>query len=192
MIDNFDSFVYNLVRYFEELGEEVQIFRNNRISIEEIEKLQPDGIVISPGPCTPNEAGISLEVIDYFHKKLPILGVCLGHQALFQYFGGKIRKGLQPMHGKVTYIRHNEKGIFRHLKNPLSVTRYHSLVGDAHSLPSCLRITASSSDDEIMGIEHTSLPLFGVQFHPEAELTEMGHELLQNFICILKERKGSL
>jgi len=186
MIDNFDSFAYNLVRYFQELDETIEVFRNNEIDIEKIHKLNPRGIIISPGPCTPNEAGISLEVIHQFHDKLPILGVCLGHQCIIQYFGGHIIKGIRPMHGKVTPIEHNNNGIFANMNHPLKVTRYHSLVGKKESLPKDLRITAWTEDGEIMGIQHCSLPIYGVQFHPEAHLTEQGHLLLKNFINVLE------
>lgn len=186
MIDNFDSFVYNLVRYFEELNEEIVVFRNNEVTIEEIENLNPNGIVISPGPCTPNEAGISLDIIHYFHNKIPILGVCLGHQCIIQYFGGNIIKGIRPMHGKVTPIEHNNKGIFSTLNLPLTVTHYNSLVGEKASLPKELEITAWTDQGEIMGIQHVFLPIYGVQFHPEAHLTEQGHLLLKNFISALE------
>ncbi|AZR73193.1 aminodeoxychorismate/anthranilate synthase component II [Anoxybacter fermentans] len=186
MIDNYDSFTYNLVQYLECLKEKVLVYRNDKITIEEIEKLNPDMIVLSPGPCTPNEAGICIEVVEKFKGKIPILGICLGHQTIGQVFGGKIVKALEPVHGKVHPIKHINKGVFKNLKNPLNVTRYHSLVIDRESLPDCFEITAETYDGEIMGIKHKEYLIEGVQFHPEAILTEMGLELLNNF---LKEAK---
>ena len=187
MIDNYDSFTYNLVQYLAELGEDVRVYRNDQISIEEIEQLNPDRIVLSPGPCTPNEAGISLAVVKHFAGKKPILGVCLGHQAIGQAFGGDVVHASEIMHGKTSPVFHNNRGVFAGLKNPLEVTRYHSLVVKKHSLPECFTITAwTQTDDgemdEIMGIEHNTLPIEGVQFHPESILTEQGHELLKNFL----------
>nr|6QUR_A Chain A, Glutaminase [synthetic construct] len=184
MIDNYDSFTYNLVQYLGELGEEVVVYRNDEITIAEIEKLKPDHLVISPGPCTPNEAGISLEVIKHFAGKIPILGVCLGHQSIGQAFGGKIVRAKQVMHGKTSEIYHNNKGVFKGLNNPFEATRYHSLVVERETLPDCLEITAWTETDEgeIMGIRHKTLPIEGVQFHPESILTEQGHELLKNFL----------
>jgi len=182
MIDNYDSFTYNLVHYLAELGADVQVARNDALSIADIEQMAPSHIVISPGPCTPNEAGISLAVIEAFAGKIPILGVCLGHQAIGQAFGGKIVRAQKLMHGKTSTITHTCEHVFRGLSNPFTATRYHSLVIDRSSLPSCLKITAESEDGEIMGIAHRSLPVFGVQFHPESILSEFGHLLLQNFL----------
>ena len=187
MIDNYDSFTYNLVQYFGELGQEVKTVRNDEISIEEIEEISPEFIVISPGPCTPNEAGISLEVIKYFTGKIPILGVCLGFQSLVQAFGGNIIGAKEIMHGKVSEVFHKDIGVFKNLKSPLNATRYHSLVADQSSLPECFEITSWTEDntsqlDEIMGVRHKEYALEGVQFHPESILTEHGHEMLDNFI----------
>lgn len=187
MIDNYDSFTYNLVQYFGELGADVQVFRNDKITIAEIEALNPDRIVISPGPCTPNEAGISLEVIKHFAGKKPLLGVCLGHQSIGQAFGGKIIHAKQIMHGKTSPIYHNDSSVFKGLDNPVTATRYHSLVIEHASLPDCFDVTAwtqteSGAFDEIMGIAHKTLPIEGVQFHPESILTEQGHALLNNFL----------
>ena len=182
MIDNYDSFTYNLVQYLAEIGQEVEVVRNDKISIEEINKLNPQYIVISPGPCTPNEAGISLELIEAFKGKIPILGVCLGHQSIGQAFGGKIVHAQTIMHGKTSKISHNNKGVFRGIKNPFIATRYHSLVIDRESLPDCFDITAWTDDNEIMGIKHKELAIEGVQFHPESILSEHGHDLLKNFL----------
>jgi anthranilate synthase/aminodeoxychorismate synthase-like glutamine amidotransferase len=182
MIDNYDSFTYNLVQYLAEIGQEVKVVRNDKISIEEINKLNPQYIVISPGPCTPNEAGISLELIEAFKGKIPILGVCLGHQSIGQAFGGKIVHAQTIMHGKTSKISHNNKGVFRGIKNPFVATRYHSLVIDRESLPNCFDITAWTDDNEIMGIKHKKLAIEGVQFHPESILSEHGHDLLKNFL----------
>jgi len=182
MIDNYDSFTYNLVQYLECLKENVLVFRNDKISLDTIEKLSPDAIVLSPGPCTPNQAGISKDVIEYFQGKIPILGICLGHQTIGQVLGADIIKALEPVHGKVHTIIHHNRGVFEGLKNPLNVTRYHSLVIDKSTLPDCLEITAETSQGEIMGIRHREFLLEGVQFHPEAILTEMGLELLDNFL----------
>ena len=182
MIDNYDSFTYNLVQYLAEIGQEVEVVRNDKISIEEINKLNPRYIVISPGPCTPNEAGISLELIEAFKGKIPILGVCLGHQSIGQAFGGKIVHAQTIMHGKTSKISHNNKGVFRGIKNPFIATRYHSLVIDKKSLPNCFDITAWTDDNEIMGIKHKELAIEGVQFHPESILSEHGHDLLKNFL----------
>ena len=182
MIDNYDSFTYNLVQYLAEIGQEVKVVRNDKISIEEINKLNPQYIVISPGPCTPNEAGISLELIEAFKGKIPILGVCLGHQSIGQAFGGKIIHAQTIMHGKTSKISHNNKGVFRGIKNPFIATRYHSLVIDRESLPNCFDITAWTDDNEIMGIKHKELAIEGVQFHPESILSEHGHDLLKNFL----------
>ena len=182
MIDNYDSFTYNLVQYLGELGAEVAVFRNDEISVEKIESLRPSHIVISPGPCTPNEAGITLELIARLGGRVPILGVCLGHQAIGQAFGGKVVRARQVMHGKTSRIRHDGKGVFEKIDNDFVATRYHSLVVERASLPACLEVTAQSEDGEIMGLRHRSLPVEGVQFHPEALLTEHGHKMLQNFL----------
>ena len=187
MIDNYDSFTYNLVQYFGELKQDVQVYRNDKISIAEIEKLAPDHIVISPGPCTPNEAGISIDVINHFKGKIPLLGVCLGHQSIGQAFGGKVVHAHDIMHGKTSEIYHNGTDVFNGFENPFTATRYHSLVVEKESLPDCLEITAWTNDaagnmDEIMGFKHKELAISGVQFHPESILTSYGHELLQNFL----------
>ena len=182
MIDNYDSFTYNLVQYLAEIGQEVKVVRNDQISIKEINKLNPQYIVISPGPCTPKEAGISLELIEAFKGKIPILGVCLGHQSIGQAFGGKIIHAQTIMHGKTSKISHNNKGVFSSIKNPFIATRYHSLVIDRESLPDCFDITAWTDDNEIMGIKHKELAIEGVQFHPESILSEYGHDLLKNFL----------
>ena len=187
MIDNYDSFTYNLVQYFGELGADVQVYRNDKITIAEIETLNPDKIVISPGPCTPNEAGISLNVIRHFSTKKPILGVCLGHQSIGQAFGGDIVHANAIMHGKTSPIHHNNSSVFKGIESPFKATRYHSLVVNKASLPDCFDITAwtendDGSLDEIMGIQHKTLPVEGVQFHPESILTEQGHALLKNFL----------
>jgi para-aminobenzoate synthetase component 2 len=186
IIDNYDSFTYNLYQYFCELGAEVVVVRNDEIDIAAIEALAPTHLVISPGPCTPNDAGISLQAIEYFAGKLPILGVCLGHQSLAQVFGGDVVRARQVMHGKTSPIYHTDRGVFEGLNNPLTVTRYHSLVVKAATLPDCFEITAwtqlNGQFDEIMGIRHKTLDLEGVQFHPESILTEQGHQLLANFL----------
>ena len=182
VIDNYDSFTYNLVQYFGELGEDVVVHRNDEITLDEIEALAPDRIVISPGPCTPNEAGVSVPLIERFAGKIPILGVCLGHQSIGQAFGGKIVRAKNVMHGKNSAITHRDEGVFHDLPSPLSATRYHSLVIERDSLPACLEVTAESEDGEIMGVRHRTLPVEGVQFHPEAILTEHGHAMLKNFL----------
>ncbi len=182
MIDNYDSFTYNLVQYLGELGAEVAVFRNDEISIEKIEAMHPSHIVLSPGPCTPNEAGITLPVLQRLAGKAPILGVCLGHQAIGQAFGGKVVRAKEVMHGKVSRIRHDRKGVFSDIPDAFVATRYHSLVVQRESLPECLEITAQAEDGEIMGLRHRGLPVEGVQFHPEAMLTEHGHKMLQNFL----------
>ena len=187
MIDNYDSFTYNIVQYFGELGEEVVVKRNDEITIDEIEKLNPDYLVISPGPCDPDKAGISLEVIRHFSGVIPLLGVCLGHQAIGQAFGGAVIRAKKVMHGRLSAVTHTDTGVFTGLKNPLTVTRYHSLVVDHASLPNCLEVTAWTLDDqgefdEIMGFRHKTLSVEGVQFHPESILSEAGHELLHNFL----------
>jgi len=187
MIDNYDSFTYNLVQYFGELGADVQVHRNDKITIAEIAALNPDKIVISPGPCTPNEAGISLDVIQHFAGKKPMLGVCLGHQSIGQAFGGEIVHANEIMHGKTSPVFHNNNSIFSELSNPFEATRYHSLVINKATLPDCFEVTAwtqneDGSIDEIMGVQHKTLPIEGVQFHPESILTEQGHALLKNFL----------
>jgi len=187
MIDNYDSFTYNLVQYFGELGADVQVYRNDQITVAQIEAMQPEHLVISPGPCTPNEAGVSVEAIKHFAGKLPILGVCLGHQSIGQAFGGRIVHARSIMHGKTSMIYHKDVGVFAGLSNPLEATRYHSLVIEKSSLPACLEITAWTQDeagkvDEIMGVRHTEYALEGVQFHPESILTEHGHAMLKNFL----------
>jgi anthranilate synthase component II len=182
MIDNYDSFTYNLVQYLGELGAEVAVFRNDEISIEKAEAMHPSHIVLSPGPCTPNEAGVTLPVLQRLAGKAPILGVCLGHQAIGQAFGGKVVRAKQVMHGKVSRIQHDRKGVFSEIPDAFVATRYHSLVVQRESLPECLEITARAEDGEIMGLRHRSLPVEGVQFHPEALLTEHGHKMLQNFL----------
>lgn len=190
MIDNYDSFVYNLVRYLEELGETVLVFRNDKITIEEINNINPKGIIISPGPKEPKDSGLSLEIIKIFKGRIPILGICLGHQAIGCAFGADIIKGQEPVHGKVSEIFHDGQGVFAGIKNPLKVTRYHSLVIQKKTLPDCLKITSETLDGVIMGIRHRHFCLEGVQFHPEAELTECGHNILRNFtnICNSIER----
>jgi anthranilate synthase component 2 len=187
MIDNYDSFTYNLVQYFGELGQEVCVYRNDEISISEIETLKPKYIVISPGPCTPNEAGISLNLIEKLAGKIPILGVCLGFQAIVQVFGGNIIGAQKIMHGKVSPIHHTGKGVFKNLKNPLNATRYHSLVAEKPTLPDCFEVTAWTNKEngdieEIMGVRHKSYDIEGVQFHPESILTEHGHQMLNTFL----------
>ncbi len=186
MIDNYDSFTYNIVQYLLELGAEVEVRRNDEINIAEIEALAPEKIVISPGPCTPNEAGISLQAVEHFAGKIPILGICLGHQSIGQSFGGKVGRAASVMHGKTSPIHHNGEGVFAGLKQPFEATRYHSLVVDKATLPDTLEITAWTEKegevDEIMGLRHKDLNLEGVQFHPESILTEHGYDLLNNFL----------
>jgi len=182
MIDNYDSFTYNLVQYLGELGEDVQTYRNDEIDVKEIGDLNPDRIMISPGPGTPDDAGISLAVIKHFAGKLPLMGVCLGHQSIGQAYGGKVVHAQQIMHGKTSPVQHTNQGVFTNLSNPFSVTRYHSLVVERESLPDCLEVTAWTEDGEIMGLRHRELALEGVQFHPESILTEHGHALLKNFL----------
>jgi len=182
MIDNYDSFTYNLVQYFGELGQQVHVVRNDKITIDALEALAPDYLVISPGPCTPNEAGISLQAIEYFAGKIPVLGVCLGHQSIGQAFGGEVVHAPKQMHGKTSMIEHQGVGIFNHLPSPFRATRYHSLVIAPASLPDCFEVTARTVDGEIMAIKHRSLALQGVQFHPESIETEHGHAMLKNFL----------
>ena len=182
MIDNYDSFTYNLVQYLGELGEDVVVRRNDEVSLEEIGAMKPERIVVSPGPCTPNEAGISVPLIEEFAGRFPVLGVCLGHQSIGQAFGGRIVHAQKVMHGKVSTISHTGEGVFKGLPNPFQATRYHSLVIDRDTLPDCLEVTAWTEDGEIMGVKHKTLPIEGVQFHPESILTEHGHDLLRNFL----------
>ena len=181
MIDNYDSFTYNLVQYLGELGEQVVVHRNDEITLDEIAAMKPARIVVSPGPCTPNEAGVSVPLIKQFAGEIPILGVCLGHQSIGQAFGGRIIHAQELMHGKTSQIHHKGEGVFKDLPNPYRATRYHSLVIERASLPDCLEITAWTDDGEIMGVRHKALAVEGVQFHPESILTEHGHALLQNF-----------
>ena len=182
MIDNYDSFTYNLVQYLGELGQNVQVYRNDEIDLKKVADLKPEKIVISPGPCTPNEAGISLALIHEFAGKIPLLGVCLGHQSIGQAFGGKIIKAKTLMHGKTSLIHHKNIGVFSNLPNPYIATRYHSLVIERETIPDCLEITAWTDDGEIMGVKHKTFAVEGVQFHPESVLTEHGHALLDNFL----------
>ena len=187
MIDNYDSFTFNIFQYMSELGATLKVVRNDEISPQQIRDLNPEKIVVSPGPCTPNEAGISVDVIKEFHSSIPILGVCLGHQSIAQAFGGKIVRAKKVMHGKVSQIHHNNTGVFDNLDQDFTATRYHSLVVERHSLPSCFEVTAWTYDeandfDEIMGIRHRDFPVEGVQFHPESILTEHGHLLFKNFL----------
>ena len=183
MIDNYDSFTYNLVQYFGELGEDVRVVRNDEITLEGIMQLGPDRIVVSPGPCSPSEAGISVPVIREFAGRTPILGVCLGHQAIGAAFGGRVVHAKTLMHGKTSPVHHEGKGVFRGLPDPLVATRYHSLAIERESLPATLEVTAATDDGEIMGVRHRELPVEGVQFHPESILTEHGHALLRNFLA---------
>ena len=195
MIDNYDSFTYNLVQYMGELGAELEIYRNDEITLDGITQLKPEKIVISPGPCTPTKAGISKEVIKHFAGKIPLLGVCLGHQSVVEAFGGEIIKAKKLMHGKTSMISHDDKTIFKGLPNPFEATRYHSLVVNRKKLPDCFEITAESDDGEIMGVRHKELAVEGVQFHPESILTVHGKDLLKNFIDLpaekVKEHEGS-
>lgn len=190
MIDNYDSFTYNLVQYIGEQGVEVRVVRNDELSIEEIERLSPQIIVVSPGPCTPNEAGISLDVITYFAGKIPILGVCLGHQSIGQAFGGKVIRAERLMHGKTSLVFHDDKGVNKDMPNPFHATRYHSLIVERKSLPDCLEVTSWTEEGEIMGLRHKEFAVEGVQFHPESIMTEEGKKLIQNFVkdhCYAKE-----
>lgn len=188
MIDNYDSFVYNLVRYVKELGENIKIYRNDKVDINSIRESNPEGIIISPGPGTPENSGICSEIIEEFKGKIPILGICLGHQTIAHEFGGKVVKGEEPVHGKVHFITNDGKGVFRGLPNRFKVTRYHSLVVENEQLPKSLIVTARTDDGTIMGIRHEEFFVEGVQFHPEAELTEFGHEMIKNFIESCRER----
>lgn len=182
MLDNYDSFTYNLVQYFQELGQEVQVFRNDRITVEEIARLQPQRLVISPGPCSPAEAGISVAAIRQLAGRIPLLGVCLGHQSIGHAYGGKVVRAASLMHGKTSPIHHDGQGLFADLSNPMTATRYHSLIVERQSLPECLRVTAWTEDGTIMGLQHRELPVYGVQFHPESILTVEGKQLLRNFL----------
>ena len=186
MIDNYDSFTYNLVQYLRELGEEVEVYRNDKISLAEIETLNPTRLVVSPGPCTPNEAGISVEAIKHFAGKLPILGVCLGHQSIGQAYGGKVVRADRLMHGKTSPIFHDNRELFVGLPDPFDATRYHSLLVERSSLPECLEITAWTAEGEIMGMRHRDLPVWGMQFHPESILTVAGMDMLNNFLQMTK------
>ncbi|QDT32865.1 anthranilate synthase component II [Thalassoglobus polymorphus] len=182
LIDNYDSFVFNLARYLEELGMETTVVRNDAINLAEVRQLAPAGIILSPGPCTPAESGISQRVVEEFHQSIPILGVCLGHQAIAAAFGGNIVRASEPVHGRTSMIQHDETGLFADCPNPLQVGRYHSLIIEEKSLPAELRVTARTPDRTIMAIQHLKFPLFGVQFHPESILTTSGHQILQNFL----------
>ncbi|HKK19291.1 MAG TPA: aminodeoxychorismate/anthranilate synthase component II [Opitutales bacterium] len=182
VIDNYDSFTYNLVQYFGQLGVEQQIFRNDAITVEEALALDPERVMISPGPCSPNEAGVSLAMIEAFAGKKPLLGVCLGHQCIGQYFGGKVIRADNLMHGKTSPVTHRDSDIFKGLPNPMEATRYHSLIVERGSLPDCLEVTAETAEGEIMGLAHKELPLWGVQFHPESIATEQGMKMLENFL----------
>jgi anthranilate synthase/aminodeoxychorismate synthase-like glutamine amidotransferase len=183
VIDNYDSFTYNLVQYLGEMGEELVVYRNDEITVDEIERMAPDRIVISPGPCTPNEAGVSVETIRRLAGKIPLLGVCLGHQSIGAAFGGEIVRAKAPMHGKTSLIHHDGRGVFTGLENPFVATRYHSLVIRRETIPDCLKISAWTEDGEIMGVRHREFPVEGVQFHPESILTRAGKELLRNFVA---------
>jgi anthranilate synthase component 2 len=186
MIDNYDSFTYNLVQYLRELGEEVEVYRNDKISLPEIEKLKPSRLVISPGPCTPNEAGISVAAVKHFAGKLPILGVCLGHQSIGQAYGGKVVRADRLMHGKTSPVFHDNREIFAGLPDPFDATRYHSLIVERSSLPESLEVTAWTAENEIMGMRHRELPVWGMQFHPESILTIAGMDMLNNFLQMTK------
>ncbi|KQC46639.1 anthranilate synthase [Geobacillus sp. Sah69] len=187
MIDNYDSFTYNLVQYLGVLGEELLVKRNDEITVDEIERLHPDFIMISPGPCTPNEAGISLAVIDRFAGRIPIFGVCLGHQAIAQAFGGRVIRALRLMHGKTSSVYHDGETIFRGVPSPFTATRYHSLIVEKETLPDCFIVSAWTDEDEVMAIRHKTLPIEGVQFHPESIMTSHGMQLLKNFIDTYKK-----
>jgi anthranilate synthase/aminodeoxychorismate synthase-like glutamine amidotransferase len=186
VIDNYDSFTYNLVQYLGELGQQVRVVRNDEVTVDDIEHILPEYIIISPGPCTPNEAGISLEVVRRLAGKIPILGVCLGHQAIGQAFGGKVIRAKEVVHGRTSRVFHDDKGLFAGLPNPFEATRYHSLIVERSSLPDCLEITAKTWDEEIMGLRHKTMPVEGVQFHPESFLTKVGKDLLRNFLRLAR------
>lgn len=194
MIDNYDSFTYNIVQYLAELGQDVKVFRNDEITVDEVRALAPEALVISPGPCTPNEAGVSMALIEAFAGKLPILGICLGHQSIGQVYGGRVVKAREVMHGKTSKIHHLQSGLFEQLAEPFTATRYHSLILERESLPDCFELTAwtqfeNGEIDEVMGIAHKSEAVFGVQFHPESILTEHGHDLLQNFLSSFSQQQ---
>ena len=191
LIDNYDSFTFNLVHYLGGLGADVVVHRNDKISVDEVMALEPEGIVLSPGPCTPNEAGICLELIDKAAETIPLLGVCLGHQAIGQAFGGKVVRAPRPMHGKVDSIHHDGSGVFAGLPSPFHATRYHSLVVERDGFPDCLHVSAWTGDGLVMGLAHKTLPLWGVQFHPESIETEHGHQMLRNFIEFSTRRTGN-
>lgn len=184
VIDNYDSFTFNIVQYLGELGAEVQVFRNDEITLDEIEKMDPERILVSPGPCSPNEAGISCEVIKSFGSRKPLFGVCLGHQCVGQVYGGKVVRADRLMHGKTSEIFHEGQGVLRNMPMPFEATRYHSLIVEEKSLPSCLNITAKTREGEIMGFQHAEYPVYGVQFHPESILTQEGKRILQNFLDV--------
>ena len=192
MIDNYDSFTYNLVQYLGELGEDVRVYRNDKITVKEIEQLRPKRIVVSPGPCTPKEAGISVEAIRQMAGKIPILGVCLGHQSLAAAFGGEVIRAERLMHGKTSMIHHDGRTIFRDLPNPFEATRYHSLIVKRETMPACFEISAETAEGEIMGLRHKTLPVWGVQFHPESIATEHGHDLLANFLDLANIRRTAM
>jgi anthranilate synthase component II len=189
MIDNYDSFTYNLVQYFLELGEEVEVVRNDKFGINDIEQLAPQRLVISPGPCTPSEAGISVAAIRHFAGKIPLLGICLGHQAIAAAFGGRVIRADKLMHGKTSMIEHDGSALFTEIDNPFEATRYHSLIAERDTLPDCLKVTAWTDGDVIMGLEHRELPVWGLQFHPESILTTAGKQLLRNFLNLSGEMK---
>ncbi|WP_158738497.1 aminodeoxychorismate/anthranilate synthase component II [Alteribacillus sp. YIM 98480] len=190
MIDNYDSFTYNLVQYLGEMGEELVVRRNDKITIEEIEEMSPDFLMVSPGPCSPDEAGISMEAIKYFAGEIPVFGVCLGHQSIAQVFGGKVIGSDRLMHGKTSEVNHNEQSVYKGLSNPFTATRYHSLIVEKQTLPDCFEITSWTNEGEIMGIRHRSLPVEGVQFHPESIMTGEGKKLLRNFVEAHREQQG--
>ncbi|MFD2671512.1 aminodeoxychorismate/anthranilate synthase component II [Marinicrinis sediminis] len=191
VIDNYDSFTYNLVQYLGELGEEVIVYRNDEITVEEIAEKNPDHLLLSPGPCTPNEAGISLEVIETFKGKIPIFGVCLGHQSIGQVFGGEVVRAERLMHGKTSPIHHQQQGVFQGMPSPFTATRYHSLIVKRETLPDCLEITAETAEGEIMGLRHKTYPIEGVQFHPESIITDYGHQMLRNFLSTSRAEHAS-
>jgi anthranilate synthase component 2 len=187
LIDNYDSFTYNLVHYFGELGADIKVVRNDVLTADQAMELNPQAIILSPGPCDPDQAGICLELIEKAHKTLPIFGVCLGHQSIGQAFGGKIVRAPAPMHGKVSSIKHEGKGVFAGIESPINVTRYHSLTIEPETLPDCLEITAQSDDGVIMGVQHKDYPIHGVQFHPESIASQYGHKMLENFLELAKK-----
>lgn len=190
LIDNYDSFTYNLYHYLGEIGADVTVYRNDEITVEALSAMEPEGIILSPGPCTPNEAGICLETIEKLGSKIPILGVCLGHQAIGQVYGGKVVRAPYLMHGKVSKILHKGESVFKNLNSPFDATRYHSLIVEKSSLPDCLKITSATEDDIIMGLAHKEHPVHGVQFHPESIASEHGHDILKNFISMANNHNG--